>query len=252
MAVLTPEVIARAQELRRQAQAQEAQRQADAQAAAERAAYEAEMNRGRTWGEVAQDVPLQLLSGAVGLGQAAYGLGNIATLGVLDRAVGLSDNFAETQNILAGWQSAPTQRAAARVQGAFDESIGSGVAEAVTSPLFLQQLLLQSAPSLLPGAAAARLGGAAGAAAATARGLSAPAAQQVVSQAAQRAVGRAVGGQVAGAVNVDAINAAEAEGASPFEAQLGGIGAGLLAGAAAPLLMRATGAGALELSLIHI
>ena len=246
MAVLTPEVIARAQELRRQAQAQEAQRQADAQAAAERAAYEAEMNRGRTWGEAARDVPLQLLSGAVGLGQAAYGLGNIATLGVLDRAVGLSDNFAETQNILAGWQSAPTQRAAARVQGAFDKRIGAGVVEAVTSPLFLQQLLLQSAPSLLPGAAAARLGGAAAAANATARGLSAPAAQQAVSQAAQRAAGRAVGGQVAGAVNIDTINAAEAKGASPLEAQLGGIGAGLIAGVAAPLIMRATGAGALE------
>lgn len=252
MAVLTPEVIARAQELRRQAQAQEAQRRADALAAEEQAAYEAEMNRGRTWGEAARDVPLQLLSGAVGLGQAAYGAGNIASLGLLDRAVGLSDNFAETQNILAGWQSAPTQRAAARVQGAFDEGIGGGVAEAVTSPLFLQQLLLQSAPSLLPGAAAARLGAASGAAAATARGLSAPAAQQVVSQAAQRAAGRAVGGQVAGAVNVDTINAAQAQGASPLEAQLGGLGSAALAGVAAPLLMRTTGAGALEAAAANV
>ena len=86
---ISQEVLARARQLQAQALAeQEAQRRA----AAEAAALEAERNRSNTWGEAALNVPVQLLSGAVGLGQAAYGLGNMATLGVLDRVAGLSGN----------------------------------------------------------------------------------------------------------------------------------------------------------------
>lgn len=241
---ISQEVLARARQLQAQALAeQEAQRRA----AAEAAALEAERNRSNTWGEAALNVPVQLLSGAVGLGQAAYGLGNMATLGVLDRVAGLSGNFQETQNILSSWQSAPTQRAAEDVQTAFqNEGVVSGLGEAITSPAFLQQLVVGNLPSLLPGAAAARAGAAAGAANAAARGLTGEAAGAVATQTAQRALGRAVGGQVAGAVNVDTINAVDEAGGSELQGQLGGLGAGALAGLAAPLLMRATGAGALE------
>lgn len=241
---ISQEVLARARQLQAQALAeQEAQRRA----AAEAAALEAERNRSNTWGEAALNVPVQLLSGAVGLGQAAYGLGNMATLGVLDRVAGLSGNFQETQNILSSWQSAPTQRAAEDVQTAFqNEGVVSGLGEAITSPAFLQQLVVGNLPSLLPGAAAARAGAAAGAANAAARGLTGEAAGTVATQTAQRALGRAVGGQVAGAVNVDTINAVDEAGGSELQGQLGGLGAGALAGLAAPLLMRATGAGALE------
>ena len=238
------DLVARAYQLQAE---QEAARQLQAQQAAQAAAEEAERTRGNTWGEAAGNLPVQLLSGAVGLGQAAYGLGNMATLGTLDRAAGLSDNFQQTQQILAGWQSAPTQRAAQEVQTAFDEEgVLSGLGEAATSPAFLQQLLVGNVPSLLPGAAAARLGATAGATNAVARGLTGEAAQAATSKAAQTALGRAVGGQVAGAVNVDTINAVEEAGGSELQQQLGGLGAGALAGVAAPLLMRATGAGALE------
>uniref|UniRef100_A0A6M3X446 Uncharacterized protein n=1 Tax=viral metagenome TaxID=1070528 RepID=A0A6M3X446_9ZZZZ len=237
-------VMARAMQLQAQAQAeQEAQRRA----AAEAAAAEYERTRSNTWGEAATNLPIQALSGAVGLGQAAYGLGNMATLGLLDRAVGMSDNFQQTQQFLGELQSGPTQQAAANVSQAFDErGILSGLGEAVTSPAYLQQLLVGNIPSLLPGAAAARAGAVAGAANATARGLTGEAAQAATSKAAQTALGRAVGGQVAGAVNVDTINAVDEAGGSELQQQLGGLGAAALAGVAAPAIMRLTGAGRLE------
>ena len=238
------EIVARARQLQ---EAQRAQRAADEAAALRQAAAEAEATRSNTWGEALANVPIQLLSGAVSLGQAGYGLANMASLGVLDRVTGLSDNFGETQQILSSWQSAPTQRAAQNVSQTFEnEGVLAGLGEAATSPAFLQQLLVSNLPSLLPGAAAARAGAVAGAANATARGLTGQAAQQVTSKAAQKALGRAVGGQVAGAVNVDTINAAREAGATELEQQLGGLGAGVLAGVAAPAVMRLTGAGALE------
>lgn len=241
---ISQEVLARALELQRKAEADQLARET---AEAEAAAAAREAARANTWGEAAANVPVQLLSGAVGLGQAAYGLGNMATLGVLDRVAGLSDNFQETQDTLASWQSGPTQRAAENVSAAFqNEGVVSGLGEAITSPAFLQQLVVGNLPSLLPGAAAARAGAAAGAANAAARGLTGEAAGTVATQTAQRALGRAVGGQVAGAVNVDTINAVDEAGGSELQGQLGGLGAGALAGLAAPLLMRATGAGALE------
>lgn len=238
------ELVARAYQIQAQ---RKAEQEALAQQQLAAAQAEAERTRSNTWGEAAGNVPVQLLSGAVGLGQAAYGLGNMATLGLLDRAAGLSDNFQETQQILAGWQSAPTQRDAQAVQQAFDErGLLAGAGEALSSPAYLQQLLVGNVPSLLPGAAAARFGAATGAANAAARGLTGEAASTVATKAAETALGRAVGGQVAGAVNVDTINAIEAQGGTETEQQLGGLGAGALAGLAAPLLMRATGAGALE------
>lgn len=55
---------------------------------AEAARLEYERTRRRTKGEVAQDVGAQLLSGAVGLGQFAYGLSNMSTGGYLTAWLG--------------------------------------------------------------------------------------------------------------------------------------------------------------------
>src|SRR5690606_21767189 len=88
----------------------------------------------------------------------------MASGGLLDRATGFASDFPEAQATINSWQSAPTQRAAQRVSQAFqDEGILAGLGEAVTSPAYLQQLVVGNLPSLLPGAAAARAGALAGA-----------------------------------------------------------------------------------------
>lgn len=245
MAAISQETIARAYELQLQAQQQQAaQRQADLAAQA----AEAEATRSNTWGEAAANVPVQLLSGAVGLGQAVYGLGNLATGGLLDRATGgFSQNFPETQQILQGWQSAPTQRAAQNVQAAFDnEGIGAGLQAAITSPAYLQQAIVGTLPSLIPAAGAARLAAGTAGEYAIAQGLGGAAAREAAATAAERAVLTATGAQVGGQTNVDAINAIREAGGTETQQQLGGIGAGLLAGAAGAAVGKLTGAARLE------
>ena len=245
MAAISQETIARAYELQLQAQQQqEAQRQAvlAAQAA------EAEATRSNTWGEAAANVPIQLLSGAVSLGQAAYGAGNLLTGGLLDRATGgFSQNFPETQQILQSWQSAPTQRAAQNVQSAFDnEGIAAGLGAAVSSPAFLQQAIVGTLPSLIPAAGAARLAAGTAGEYAIAQGLGGAAAREAATSAAERAVLTATGAQVGGQTNVDAINAIREAGGTETQQQLGGVGAGLLAGAAGAAVGKLTGAARLE------
>lgn len=244
MAAISQETIARAYELQLQAQqAQAAQRQADLAAQA----AEAEATRSNTVGEALGNVPVQLLSGAVGLAQAGYGLGNLATAGLLDRATGFSENFAETQQILAGMQSAPTRRAAQNVQSAFtDRGIAAGLGEAITSPAFLQQAVIQTLPSLIPGAAGARLAASTAGEYAVAQGLGATAARTAAAQAAERAVLTTTGAQVAGQTNVDAINAIQQAGGSETQQQLGGLGAGVAAGLAGAAIGKLTGAARLE------
>lgn len=245
MAAISQETIARAYELQLQAQQQQAaQRQADLAAQA----AEAEATRPNTWGEAAANVPVQLLSGAVGLGQAVYGVGNLATGGLLDRATGgFSQNFPETQQILQSWQSAPTQRAAQNVQAAFDnEGIGAGLQAAITSPAYLQQAIVGTLPSLIPAAGAARLAAGTAGEYAIAQGLGGAAAREAAATAAERAVLTATGAQVGGQTNVDAINAIREAGGTETQQQLGGIGAGLLAGAAGAAVGKLTGAARLE------
>lgn len=199
-----------------------------------------EATRSRTGGEALADTGLSLLQGAVGLGQAAYGVGNIATLGLLDRAVGLSGNFDETQNILNQAKSAPMQRDMLAGQEAFDRGVLSGLAHYITNPALLGDVALQSAPSLLPaGAVAGRV----------ARGVAAletPAAAALAAQRATRAGITTAALQSAGAVNVDAINRIAEAGGSELEQQLGGLAAGAIAGPATAAISRFTGAGALE------
>lgn len=208
----------------------------DAEIARLNAEYEAK--RSRTGGEAAADTGLALLQGAVGLGQAAYGVGNVATAGLLDRGVGLSGNFAETQAILNRAKSAPMQRDQAAASAAFDKGIGSGLAAYITNPALLADVAVQSAPSLIPTAAVASR---------VARGVGAlGASAEEVARRATTAGIRAGGLQTAGATNVDAINAIEAAGGDENLQQLGGLGAAGIAGLGTAALSRLTGAGALE------
>lgn len=241
---ISQEVLARAIELQAQARAaQDAQRAAALRLAQEEAAR----NAPRGFGGVAQDAGVQLLQGAVGLGQAAYGVGNLATLGVLDRATGFSENFQQTQQILNDMKTVQTQAAMQRGQQAFDKrGILAGVGEYAANPLLLQDLIVGNLPSLIPGAAAGRAAGTAAAEYATARGLGAAAGRELVGDAAERAVLRTTAAQVGGGVNVDAINQIRQAGGNESDQQYGGLAAGVLAGAAAPLIARVTGAARLE------
>lgn len=247
MAVLTQDIIDKALALQAQAQPQSA---AD-YLAAQQAQYQA--TRGNTVGETLGNVPTQLLSGAVDLGQAAYGLANMGTLGVLDRATGLSQNFAQTQQILNSWQSAPTQRAGQQVDQAFqDQGIGAGLKAAATSPAYLQQALLRNIPSLLPGAATARFAAGTAAAEALAKGVGETAAQQAVQHAAERAVLTATGGQIAGQTNVDTVNAIRDAGGDANQQQAGALLAGGLAGVLGAGISKVTGAAGLEARVANL
>lgn len=241
---ISQEVLARAIELQAQARAQEEAQRAEALRLAQE---EAARTAPRGFGGVAQDVGTQLLQGAVGLGQAAYGVGNLATLGVLDRATGFSQNFQQTQQILNSMKTIQTQAAMQQGQQAFDErGVLAGVGEYATNPLLLQDLIVGNLPSLIPGAAAGRAAGTAAAEYATARGLGAVASRELVGDAAERAVLRTTAGQVGGGVNIDAINQIRQAGGDENQQQLGGLAAGVLAGVAAPVVSRLTGAARLE------
>ena len=200
--------------------------------AAEAAAQTA--NRSRTAGEVVGDLGTQLLQGAVGLGQSAYGVGNVATLGLLDRATGMSKNFNETNKILEGWKSAPTQAAKAQGSAAFDEGIGAGVKEYATNPLLLQDLLVTNVPSLIPAGAGAQF--------AMRNAVGADA----IAKYAARGAAQAGALQAGGAADIDTINAAREAGMSEIQAQLAGLGAGAVTGVMTPAVSRITGAAHLE------
>lgn len=210
-----------------------AQARMDRAAQAARDAAAAEAARNRTTGEVFGDLGTQLLQGAVGLGQSAYGLGNIATLGVLDRATGFSQNFAETNQILEGWKSGPTQAAKARGAAAFEQGIGAGLAEYATDPRLLQDLVVSNIPSLLPAGAGAQF----------AMRNAAPA---VAAKYATTGAARAAGLQSAGSADVEVINAARDAGMTDTQGQFAGIGAGLATGAMTAGVSRLTGAAGLE------
>lgn len=198
------------------------------------AAQAAEATRSRTAGEVFGDLGTQLLQGAVGLGQSAYGVGNMATLGLLDRATGMSKNFAETNQILEGWKSAPTQAAKAQGSAAFDEGIGAGIKEYVTNPLLLQDLLATNVPSLIPAGAGAQFAM-----------RNAVGAEAVAKYAAQGAA-RAGALQAGGAADIETVNAAREAGMSDTAGQFAGLGAGVVTGAMTPAVSQLTGAAHLE------
>mgnify|MGYP000673879856 CR=1 FL=1 len=250
MAADYSQLVARAYQLQAAEQARQAQEQAAAQQRAEEAAL---LTRSRTTGEFLQDAGVQLVQGAVGLGQAAYGLTNLATLGGLDRVTGFSENFRTTNQMLQEAKSAPTQAQVQNARRIFDEEgVLAGVGEYATDFTLLQDLLIGNLPSLIPAAAAGRGAAVAATEAATAAGLGQAATRELVNQAAQRAVLRTTAGQTGGATNVEAINQIDRYGGDENLQQLGGLGAGVLAGAAAPLISQLTGAARLEAAAANL
>lgn len=240
MAAQTPNVYERARQL-------QAENAATLRAQQEEAARQAELNRDRTTAEFAGDVGLSALGGAVGLGGAAYGLANVATGGVLDRAAGFSSNLQETQRTLDELKSAPLQARKARAAEAFQqEGLLAGGAEYLTNPSLLLDVGIQSLPYLIPGAAAARAAGGAAAAGTAARGLSQAAQATAAGKAATRAGLVAQGALTGGYLNPEAINAARDAGLSEGQQQLAGLGAAAAGAITGPLISKLTGAAGLE------
>lgn len=230
-----------------QQQVADAERQRQQQEVDAAAAAEAERTRGRTAGELAGDVGLALGQSAVGLGGAAYGLANVATAGMLDRATGFSQNLEQTQQTLEGLKSAPLQARREQAAQAFQqEGLAAGAGEYITNPSLLFDLGLQSASYLIPGAAAARAAGGAAAAGTAARGLSVAAQQAAAQQAATRAGLVAQGALTGGYLNPEAINAARDAGLSAGEQQLAGLGAAALGAITGPAISKLTGAAGME------
>lgn len=240
----TREQLDRAYALQQQAAEQA---QADAASAQAAAAAEYDRTRSRTLGEVGQDAAIQTLQGAVGLGQATYGLVNGATLGGLDALTGMSKNFQQTNQILSEAKSAPTQARIQDAQQAFDnDGIGAGLKAYVTSPALLQDVVVSNLASVLPGAAVARAAGVAAKGAAVAQGLDQAATGALVREAAEKAVVRGTAAQTFGSNNVDATNQIRDAGGSQLLQAAGGVGAGLIAGAAGAGIAKITGAAGLE------
>lgn len=234
-----------AQQLAQQ-QALEAQQQQAAMAEAQR---QYTMNRSRTAGELAGDVGLSVGQGIVGLGQGAYGLANMASLGFLDRAAqatGFAPDFQRTQQILEAQKSEPLQLRKAATDAAFDEGLMAGAGALLSTPTVLADYGVQALPYLLPGAAIPRAAGAAAGARAAAAGIPEAQALATATQAATRANYATQAGLGAGLMNIDAINAAREAGATEGEQQAIGLGGGLAAGVALPLISRLTGAAGLE------
>ena len=240
MAAQTPNVYERARQL-------QAANAATLRAQQEEAARQAELNRDRTVGEFAGDVGLSALGGAVGLGGAAYGLANVATGGLLDRATGFSSNLQETQQTLDALKSDPLQARKARAAEAFQqEGLAAGALEYVTSPSLLLDVGIQSLPYLIPGAAAARTAGGLAAAGQAALGRSAAAQAAAAGTAATRANLVTQGALTGGYLNPEAINAARDAGLSEGQQQLAGLGAAAAGAITGPLISKLTGAAGLE------
>lgn len=217
-------------------------------AAEELAAHEA--TRSRTGGEVARDLGVQALGGAVTLGQGVYGLANMATLGLLDRGLGMSENFDRTQQILHGARSAPLQRDLAQAQAAFDRGIAPGLGAYVTNPALLGDLAVTTLPSLLAPMAAARYAGARvagslGEAATTAAG------RATIAQRATQASLLGGSAYAGGVSNVEGINVVRDAGGDENLQQAAGLLSGAIVGPATYGISRLTGAGALEAAVAN-
>lgn len=238
MAQQSLNVYERAAQLQREAEAQQAAAVAQQDAEAARLA---EATRGRTWGEAAQDVGLAVGQAVIGTGQAAYGLANLATLGGLDRATGMSENFAESQQTLEALKSDPYQRDKRQASQLFDRGdIGGGVMQYAMNPELLTDAAIQSVPYMLGVAGLSRA-----AAAKAATGLTGEAATAAASQAAVRANLAGQAGMTAGQSNIDIVNQAREQGYSEEDAQLRGL-AGAPIGLLTAGISKLTGAADLE------
>ena len=178
------------------------------------------LNRDRSFGEVAADTGIQLLQGATDLGSAAYGIGNFLTAGTLERATGMGENFARTDAILEDAKSDQLRYEKMMAGEAFEEGLIDGAAAYLSSPGLLFDLLVRSAPSIIPGvgagATAARVAGGR----ALERGATSAVAGTEAATAAGRAAAGATGVQIGGQSFTDAYNQAIEEGLDDNEALL--------------------------------
>lgn len=230
-------------EQQRQLQAQEHDRLVRARLAQE----EAERNRPRTWGEAAADTGLGLAQTMFNVLGAGYGLANMASAGVIDRATGVSESFDSLNRFLDSQKSTPLQARREDLQGRFDAGDYTGAAgELLTTPSVLGDYAVQSLGYLVPGMAAARVAGGVTAARGLASGLTPKAAGAAAQTAATRAALGAQSGMTAGYMNVDAVNAAREAGRTEEEQQLYGLGAGAVGAVLGPAISRVTGAAGME------
>lgn len=179
------------------------------------------LNQDRSLGQWAGDTGIQLLQGATDLGSAAYGVGNILTGGVLERATGLGENFDRTDEFLESAKSDQLQYQKLLAGQAFEEEgLVSGATAYLSSPGLMADLLVRSAPSILPGAGFGAVAARAAGGRALERGATAAVAGTEAAKSAGRAAAGATGVQVGGQSYVDAYNQAIAEGLSENEATL--------------------------------
>lgn len=221
----------------------EAAQQEYARQRTQRAITQDYLNRDRSFGQVAGDTGLALLQGAVDLGSAAYGIGNIATLGGLEAVTGMSENFERTDAILEDSKSDQLRYQKMMAGQAFEDSLVSGAAAYITNPGLLSDLLVRSAPSIAPGAAFGATAARTAAAGATARGATAAQAGQTASRAAARAATGATAAQTGGMSYTEAYNQAINEGLSPEEARTRAYGAAAIVAPATAATMAIPGLG---------
>lgn len=165
-------------------------------------------------GGVAQDTGLGLLQGATHLGAAAFGLGNMATGGNLERATGMSENFSRTNEILERARTPQLRYEKQQADRKFEEEgVLSGFMEYASNPALIGDLMATNVASLMPGAAVgARVMGQAGAATA-ARGAAGESARREATQRGARAIAGTTGAQAGGNAYTQAYDQAIQEGA---------------------------------------
>lgn len=178
------------------------------------------LNRDRSFGDVAADTGIQLLQGATDLGSAAYGIGNFLTAGTLERATGMGENFARTDAILEDAKSDQLRYEKMMAGEAFEEGLIDGAAAYLSSPGLLSDLLVRSAPSIIPGVGAGATAARAAGGRALERGATSAVAGTEAATAAGRAAAGATGVQIGGQSFTDAYNQAIEEGLDDNEALL--------------------------------
>lgn len=220
-------------------------RQENLRQSLQRAADTEYLNRDRTFGEIAADTGLGLLQGATTLGEAAYGVGNLATFGLLERGLGLADNFDRTNQILEEAKSDQLAYQKAMAEQAFeDEGILAGVTEYVTNPALLGDLAATQIASILPAAGAGTVAARGVMAGAASRNLTAAQASKLATKKAATAASLTGGAQMGGNAYVAAYNQAIDEGLTPDEANSRALATGYATGAVGVGISRLPGVGA--------
>lgn len=204
-----------------------------------------EATRDRTAGEILSDTGVGLLQGAVTLGESAYGIGNLATAGLLERGLGLSENFDRTQQILEGAKSTQLKYDKLVADQRFEnEGIIAGVSEYLTNPALLGDLAATQVASVIPTAAVATRFAANAGAGALARGATREAAAKTAGQKAGAAAVAVGGAQMGGNAYVQAYNQAIEEGLTPEEANERALASGYATGVVGAAISKLPGIGA--------